>query len=66
MISKFSRSDVRDILINEFLFETDYSLSSLAFAEYILMKPSDEYALFMDAVVEKIYMSKVRVSQFCF
>lgn len=25
------------------------------------MKPSDEYAVFMDAVVEKIYMSKVRV-----
>jgi len=32
---------------------------STAFAEYILMKPSDEYSSFMDAVTEKIYMSKV-------
>ena len=54
------------MLINDFLFGTDFNLSSLAFAEYILMKPSDEYALFMDAVVEKIYMSKVRVCQCCF
>eukprot|EP00795_Rhopilema_esculentum_P006330 gene6330-11763_t len=29
-----------------------------AFAEYILVKPSDEYAPFVNAVLEKIYMSK--------
>eukprot|EP00794_Sanderia_malayensis_P016015 gene16015-17632_t len=31
---------------------------STGYAEYILMKPSDEYATFLDSVVEKIYMSK--------
>ena len=36
----------------------------VAFAEYILMKPSDEYSSFMDAVIEKIYMSKVPM--YCF
>lgn len=30
-----------------------------AFAEYILMDPSEEYAPFMDIVKEKIYMSKL-------
>lgn len=30
-----------------------------AFAEYILMEPSEAYAPFMDAVKEKIYMSKL-------
>ncbi|XP_017756525.1 PREDICTED: DNA (cytosine-5)-methyltransferase PliMCI-like [Eufriesea mexicana] len=30
-----------------------------AFAEYILMDPSEEYAPFMDVVKEKIYMSKL-------
>ncbi|XP_065647414.1 DNA (cytosine-5)-methyltransferase PliMCI isoform X3 [Hydra vulgaris] len=30
-----------------------------AFAEYILMRPSDDYASFMNAVTEKIYMSKI-------
>lgn len=30
-----------------------------AFAEYILMEPSEVYAPFMDAVKEKIYMSKL-------
>jgi len=30
-----------------------------AFAEYILMEPSENYAPFMDAVKEKIYMSKL-------
>ena len=34
----------------------------VAFAEYILMKPSEEYAVFMAAVTEKIYMSKVSTS----
>lgn len=32
---------------------------STAFAEYILMRPSDEYTSFMNAVSEKICMSKV-------
>ncbi|XP_025996917.1 DNA (cytosine-5)-methyltransferase PliMCI isoform X2 [Solenopsis invicta] len=32
---------------------------STAFAEYILMEPSEAYAPFMDAVIEKIYMSKL-------
>lgn len=32
---------------------------STAFAEYILMEPSEAYAPFMDAVKEKIYMSKL-------
>ncbi|KYN05968.1 DNA (cytosine-5)-methyltransferase PliMCI [Cyphomyrmex costatus] len=32
---------------------------STAFAEYILMEPSETYAPFMDAVKEKIYMSKL-------
>ncbi|XP_011881443.1 PREDICTED: DNA (cytosine-5)-methyltransferase PliMCI-like [Vollenhovia emeryi] len=32
---------------------------STAFAEYILMEPSESYAPFMDAVKEKIYMSKL-------
>lgn len=26
------------------------------------MKPADEYVTFMDAVTEKIYMSKVRIN----
>ncbi|XP_066590215.1 DNA (cytosine-5)-methyltransferase 1-like isoform X2 [Prorops nasuta] len=30
-----------------------------AFAEYILMEPSEAYAPFMDSVKEKIYMSKI-------
>lgn len=30
-----------------------------AFAEYILMEPAEAYALFMDSVKEKIYMSKI-------
>lgn len=30
-----------------------------AFAEYILVRPSDDYAPFMNAVAEKICMSKV-------
>lgn len=30
-----------------------------AFGEYILMEPSEAYAPFMDAVREKIYMSKL-------
>lgn len=32
---------------------------STAFAEYILMEPSETYTEFMDAVKEKIYMSKL-------
>lgn len=32
---------------------------STAFAEYILMEPSEAYTPFMDAVKEKIYMSKL-------
>ncbi|XP_071643809.1 DNA methyltransferase 1a [Temnothorax longispinosus] len=34
---------------------------STAFAEYILMEPSEAYAPYMDAVKEKLYMSKVVV-----
>ena len=33
----------------------------LAFAEYVLMRPSEDYAPFMNAVYEKICMSKVRL-----
>ena len=32
---------------------------STAYADYILMDPSDAYAQFVDAVREKIYMSKL-------
>ena len=32
---------------------------SAAFAEYILMTPSDDYRPFMDAMKEKTYISKV-------
>lgn len=30
-----------------------------AFAEYILMEPAEPYAVFMDSVKDKIYMSKI-------
>ncbi|XP_055925172.1 DNA (cytosine-5)-methyltransferase PliMCI-like isoform X3 [Argiope bruennichi] len=36
-----------------------------AFAEYILMSPSEEYAPFMNAVQEKIYVSKAVIELLC-
>ena len=41
------------------MYTTSYILF-LAFAEYVLMRPSEDYAPFMNAVYEKICMSKVR------
>ena len=35
------------------------TISITAFAEYILVRPADEYASYMNAVAEKICMSKV-------
>jgi len=35
----------------------------LAFAEYVLVRPAEEYAPFMNAVSEKICMSKVNMRE---
>ncbi len=40
---------------------TDWFHYIAAFAEYILMSPSEGYAPIMDTVQEKIYMSKVLI-----
>ena len=43
----------------QILFYSKHLCSPPAFAEYILMQPSEEYSPFFKAVLEKIYMSKV-------